>query len=247
MKIASRSVTPSEQWLYSLGGGELIVSSMAEKRPVITVKGMEAARSAAVHPLRKFAVIAFQDRLGIVDLEKRELIKQLWINRKTGTFDPFATISFETKEQPFDVRFHPNGEQLFVASKGMRVFDWGALLCAMGDAPSPDFSVDAPRDDESDLNSRPLAYCLRFDEERNLLLSSCLAGVVQYLDFANGKSAVLLKPPGEMAIWRLELTSDKQALCCHCLTRPSAEDRNKRFNCVQVWNYPALCKAAGIA
>lgn len=300
-----------EQWIYSLGGGELVVSSMAEKCSVTTVKGMEGARRAAVHPSRKFAAIAFQDRLGIVDLEKKELIKQLWINRKMETLDSFAKtpgevfvraclkeflenpnlreklgispeagceilrdpkaigqlsveaqrkiesmlekvrarsrISFETKEQPFDVRFHPNGERLFVASNGMRVFDWNALLSANGDAPSPELSVDAPRDDESNPNSRPLAYCVRFDQERNLLLSSCLAGVVQYLNFANGKSGVLLKPPGDMGIWRLELTADKQALCCHCSTRPRAEDRNKRFTCVQVWNYPALCKVAGIA
>jgi hypothetical protein len=300
-----------EGWLYSLGGDELIVSSMAEKQPMIVVKGIEGARSAAVHPSRKFAVIAFQGGLGIIDLEKRELIKQLWINRKMETFDPFAEtykegfvrsclkeflknpnlmeklgissetrseilrdpkaigqlsieaqrkiellfekvrarsrISFETKEKLFDVRFHPNGEKLFVASNGMRVFDWNALLSANGDAPAPKLSVDAPRDDETDPNSRPLAYCVRFDQDKNLLLSSCLAGVVQYLDLASGKSGVLLKPLGEMGIWRLELTSDKQALCCHCSDRPRAEDRNKRFTCVQVWNYPALCKAAGIA
>jgi len=300
-----------EQWLYSLGGDELIVSSMTEKRPVTTVKGMEGARSATVHPSRKFAVIAFQGSLGIVDLEKKELIKHLWINRKTETLDPFgktsgeafvraclkeflgnpnlreklgissearseilrdpkaigqlsmeaqrrleslfekvrarSRISFETKEQPFDVRFHPNGEKLFVASNGMRVFNWNALLSANGDAPSPELSVDAPRDDESDPNSRPLAYCVRFDQERNLLLSSCLAGAVQYLNFTNGKSGVLLKPPGELSIWRLELTGDNQALCCHCSTRPRVEDRNKRFTSVQVWNYPTLCKAAGIA
>ncbi len=300
----------NEEWLYSLGGDELIVSSMAEKRPVITVKGMEGARSAAVHPSRKFAAVAFQGSLGIVDLEKRELIKQLWINRKMETLDPFGNISgdalvraclkefvenpklreklgisseartqilrdpeaigqlsveaqskieslldkvraksrisFETKEQPFDVRFHPNGEKLFVASNGMRVFDWSALLSANGDAPASELSVDAPRDDEADPNSRPLAYCVRFDQEENLLLSSCLAGVVQYLNVANGKSGVLLKPPGDLSIWRLELTGDKQALCCHCSTRPRAEDR-KRFSSVQVWNYPALRTAAGIA
>lgn len=298
-----------ERWLYSLGGDELIVSSMLKKRPVLEVKGMEGARSAAVHPLRKFAVIAFQDRLGIVDLEQKKLIKQLWINRKAETLDPYtqnpkafvqacleeiltnaklreklgislemhseilqdptavkkltpqaqakigrilgevrdeSRISFETKESPFDVRFHPNGEKLFVASRGMRVFNWSTLLSANGDAPAPELSVDAPKDDEGDPNAHPLTYCVRFDQERNLLLSSCLAGTIQFLNLANGKSGVLLTPPGEMGIWRLELTSDKQALCCQCSTRPKAKDRNKRFTCLQIWNYPSLCKAAGI-
>lgn len=299
-----------EHWVYSLGGDEFIVSSTTEKCPVTTVKGMEGARSADVHPSLKFAAVALQDRIAIIDLEKRELTKQLWINRRMESFDPFAhnpkafvqeclkeflkdvnlretlgispetcseilqdpkavtklnlqaqasiglmlaevraesRITFEIKEHPFDVQFHPNGEQLFIASEGMRVFDWSALLSANGDAPSPVFSVDAPKDDENDPNSRPLAYCVRFDLERNILLSSSLAGVVQYLNFANGESGVLLKPPGEMGIWRLELTSDKHALCCHCSTRPGAEDQNKRFTCLQVWNYPALCKAAGIS
>lgn len=297
-----------EQWVYSLGGEEFIVSSMAEKCPVITVKGMGGARSAAVHPSGKFAVVAFQDRLGIIDLEKKELITRLWISRRKETLDLFgrnpdafvhtclkeflehpnireklgvnsdvraaiiqdptaielldvqtqqalksmiekvrerSRIFFEAKEQPFDVRFHPDGESLFVASNGMRVFNWSRLLSASEDAPLPEHSVDAPRDDENDPNSRPLAYCVQFDPDRNVLLSSCLAGVVQYLKLANGEAGTLFKPPGEMTIWRLELTSDRQGLCCHCGIRPRV-DLNNRFICVQVWNYPALCRAAGL-
>lgn len=299
-----------EQLFYSLGGAELIVSSMTDKRPITTIEGMNGARCAAIHPSGQHAVVGFQDRLGIVDLQQKRLVKNLWVNRKTETLDPFAQnpeaflraclegildnpalmeklgissearseilrdpkavkklsvqsqakigtilekvradsrVSFETKEHTFDVRFHPSGKQLFVASSGMRVFDWSALLSAEGDAPAPHVSVDSPRDDETDPNSRPLTYCVRFDEERNLLLSSCLAGVVQFYNFTNGQSGILLKPPGETRIWRLELTSDKQALCCQCSDRPRIGVRNKNFNCVQVWNYPALCKAAGIS
>jgi len=297
------------QWLYSLGGEEFVVTSMAERRPIATIGGMGGARSAAVHPSGKFAVIAFQDRLEIIDLDRKEVINRLWVNRGMETFDPFADNpdalvavcmkeflehqkirekfgitpelrtallkdlkaieqlnpqaqqnlhsmiedvrqkscrTFETKEQPFDVQFHPNGEQLFVTTKGLRVFDWRAILAATGDAPPPLLSIDAPRDDETDPNSRPLAYCVRFDPQRNLLLSSCLAGVVQYLNLATSKSGVLLKAPGELSIWRLELTSDKQALCCHCTTRPRVRPRSEAFTCLQVWNYPALCHSAGI-
>ena len=138
-----------------------------------------------------------------------------------------SRISFESKEAPFDVQFHSNGEKLFVASKGIRVYDWNSLLTATQDAPPPLLSVDAPRDDESDLNSRPLAYCVRFDPERNLVLSSCLAGVIQYLNLATGKSGVLLKAAENMSIWRLELTSDNQAICCHCNT-PAQNTSTKR-------------------
>ena len=155
--------------------------------------------------------------------------------------------SFETKEHLFDVRFSPDGEQLFIASNGMRAFDWNKLLSANEDAPAPKLSVDAPKDDENDPNSRPLAYCVRFDPERNLLLSSCLAGVIQYLNIKNGQSGTLLKLLGEEMVWRIELTSDRKALCCQCATRPNArENKNKSSNNLQIWNYPALCKAAGL-
>jgi WD40 repeat protein len=296
-----------EQLVYSLGGGEFIVTSMKEKRPIITVKGLEGARTAAVHPSGKFAVVTFQLALGVIDLEKGQLAKRLVVNRRMKSLEQFSACSeemilqacvkafvqnpkiaqkfcigpelsaallkdakaieqlsvegqqvfkamvdrvrfpsFETKENLFDVRFHPNGERLFVAGSGMRVFDWNKLLSANEDAPAPEFSVDAPKDDENDPNSHPLAYSVRFDSERNLLLSSCLAGVIQYLNVNTGQSGVLLKPPDEMGIWRLEFTCDKRALCCHCTTRPRGDNLNKRSNWLQIWNYPALCKAAGL-
>jgi hypothetical protein len=136
---------------------------------------------------------------------------------------------------------------VFVAGSGMRVFDWDEVLSAEGDAPAPKFSLDAPKDEPNDPNSRPLAYSVNFEPDRDLLLSSCLAGVIQYLNIKDGRSGNLVKPPGDLTIWRLELTSDRQALCCHCATRPGVgQNLNKSVNCLQIWNYPALCRAAGL-
>ena len=281
--VESVAFSQDEQLVYSLGGDEFIVTSVVQKRPVITVKGIEGARAAAVHPSGKFAAIAFQDALGLIDVEKAMLIKRLQINRRIEKLDRWRKLSdkqvvekylqnpeqlkrlrlsspqqieswvaenrfikFETREHLFDVRFGPTGEQLFIAGNGMRVFDWKKLLSANEDAPAPELSIDAPRDDDNDPNSRPLAYSVRFDPKRDILLSSCLAGVIQYLNIKNGQSGTLLKPPGELTVWRLELTSDGQALCCQCANRPRAKDLNNKYNCVQIWNYPALCKAAGL-
>jgi WD40 repeat protein len=295
----------------TLGWGTDTVASIATKQPVISVKGVESARGAATHPSGKFAVVISQGGLGIVDLEKKKLIKKLRVNRRMETIDPFegaprerllrhcfktwlempalreklgideklrveilkdpnafekltvesqqkiksmteqvrakSSVTMETVEQVFDVCFNPNGEQLFIASKGIRVFAWDKLLSANDDTPAPELSVDAPRDDVTDPNSRPLAYCVRFDPARNLLLSSCLAGVVQYLNVKNGQSGTLLKPPDEdLSIWKLEFNSDRKALWCHYQLRPGVENLNKRFCCLQIWNYPALCKAAGL-
>lgn len=156
-------------------------------------------------------------------------------------------VTMETREQIFDLCFNPNGEQLFLATKGMRVFDWNKLLSAGKDTPPPEFSIDAPIDNEADPNSNPLAYCVRFDSERDLLLSGCLAGVIQYLNVKSGESGTLLKLPGEVTVWQLELTDDRNALCCHCGTRLDRENIHKKGEYfLQVWNYRALREAAGL-
>lgn len=299
-----------EQWVYSCGGDEFIVTSLAERKPALTINGVKGSRNAAVHPSGKFAVLASQKGLGIVDLEARRLVKTLAVNRrmeKVNLFpkqaeaeliqstvrtllensqlrsklgvspeayaaiqqDPAAIgqlsaaaqntiqsmvekvrfLSLETTENVFDAGFNPGGDQIFLASEGIRVFDWAKLLAAHNDAPAPELSVDAPRDDENDPNSRPLAYCVRFDPDRNLVLSSCLAGVIQYLNLKTGQSGVLFKPLEDVSVWRFELTSDHQAICIHCSERPKGrrdKSPSKQINCVQVWNYPALCKNAGL-
>lgn len=248
-----------------------------------TVKGVEGARAAAIHPSGDFAAVALQTVLAIVDLKAQKTTKQLRVNRRLEKMDrwpkqPDDTVarklsqnpeklkkmgvksqkelelwikqkrflSFETQEHVFDLRFSPDGKQLFVASNGIRVFDSEKILAAKDDTPPPELSVDAPRDDENDPNSHPLAYSIRFDSARNLVLSSCLAGVIQYLNLATGRSGTLLKVPGEMGIWRLELTANGQVLCCHCGVRPKQRGDNKSPQCIQIWNYPALCKAAGL-
>jgi WD40 repeat protein len=283
--VGSVEFSRDDQFVYSLGGDEFIVSSLKEKGPVKTIKGVEGSRAAAVHPSGNFASLALQGGLAIVDLNNEKVTKQLRVNRRMEKMDRWPSqpddvvaqkliqnpeklkkmgvksqkeleswikekrfLTFETQEQVFDLGFSPDGTQLFIASKGIRVFDWEKILAAKDDAPPPQFCVDAPKDDEYDPNSRPLAYSVRFDPERNLVLSGCLAGTVQYLSLATGHSGTLLEVPGEMAIGRLELTTDGKALCCDCAVRPRRKDRlnDERSPCLQIWNYPVLCKAAGL-
>jgi hypothetical protein len=251
---------------------------------VKTVKGVEGARAAAIHPSGDFAVVA--GRFGIIDLKKQEVTKSLRVNRRMEKIDRWPKLSddaiaqkvkqnpealkklgiksqqelesrikkerfitFEKQEQVFDLGFSPDGKQLFVASDGIRVFDWEKVLTAQYDTPPAEFFVNAPKVDENDLNAKPYAYSVRFDSKRKLLLSGCLAGMVQYLSPATGRSGTLLKVPGEVAITRLELTADGRALCCHCVSglgRHRSRGNNERSDYLQIWNYPALCKAAGL-
>ncbi len=273
-----------EQFVYSLGGDELIVTSLAEKRPLKTVKGVGGDRAAAIHPSGDFAAVA--GRFGIIDLKKQKVTKTLRVNRRMEKIDRWPKLSddaiaqklkqnpealkklgiksqeelesrikkerfitFERQEQVFDLGFSPDGKQLFVASDGIRVFDWEKILAAQDDTPPPEFFVNAPKVDDNDLNAKPYAYSVRFDPRRNLLLSGCLAGTVQYLSPATGRSGTLLKVPGEVAITRLELTADGKALCCHCVSglgRHRSRGNNEGSDYLQIWNYPALCQAAGL-
>jgi predicted RNA-binding protein Jag len=297
--------------INKLGSAGFIVTPVEGKQTVTNINGIsDGIYRLIVHPSGKWGVVKLQGWLGIVDIQKRQLIKKLAVNRRMETIDPFARdsdgvlahtclkdflknpqvreklgvdahshaaimqdpkaveklstdvqqkiktllenvrqkmrVTMETQEGVFDVRFNPNGEQLFIATKGMRVFDWSKVLSAEKDTPAPEFSVDAPIADETDPNSRPLAYSVRFDTERNLLLSGCLAGVIQYLNVQNGQSGTLLKLLDEVSIRRLELTDDRNGLCCFCTSRPQPKNLNKREDFLQVWSYPALCKAAAL-
>jgi WD40 repeat protein len=297
-----------EQCVYSLGGEKFVVSSLAEKQPIVTVTVPPGDRRAALHPSGTMAVVVYQRQLGILDLEKRQVAKMLWVNRRTETIDLFAmdttgqvirssleTLlasekiraklriepeqhasilkdpkaiedlrpeardkikslldkvraqclrSFEKSEDVFDARFDPEGRLLFLAtSDGMRVFEWEKVLSSTGDVFPPELRVDSPPLDEP-MHSN-FSYCVRFDPTRNVLISSCLSGDIQFLDLRNGRSGVLFKLLGGVMAWRLEITKDLQALCLDCSDRPSRGSDRKHH--LQIWNYPALCKSAGLA
>ena len=71
--VDSVSFSQDEQWVYSLGGDEFIVTSMAEKRPVITIKGRWWREKSGGPSVWKFAAVALQQELAIIDLEKSEV------------------------------------------------------------------------------------------------------------------------------------------------------------------------------
>ena len=77
------------QYLFSLGGEEFTATSITEKRPLVTIKGLGGARSATVHPSGKFAVVALQDHIEILDLDRQAIVNRLWMNRGMETIDPF--------------------------------------------------------------------------------------------------------------------------------------------------------------
>jgi hypothetical protein len=153
-------------------------------------------------------------------------------------------------DEPFSLKFSPDGRLLFCATtRGLRVLEWEKVLVAERSTPAAVFAASAmplesplkPSEQTDYLN---FAYDVEFDETRNRLLFCGIEGAVRFLNLSDGSTGILLKPPGSNYIWRLHLSRDREHICCVCT--PSAEDRNKKKNRIQIWNYRNLRTAAGL-
>jgi WD40 repeat protein len=140
------------------------------------------------------------------------------------------------------VQFSPDGAWLFTASSiGVRAWRWATLHAGDGaKAPPSDFQCEARPDPHS---HGTYCYSLAFDEANRRLLFAGLEGIVEYLDLATGATGSLLRPPELQAILRLVLSAGGQTLI--------AQSRELKRNSpapseLRVWNYPALCAAAGL-
>ena len=73
-----------EQWLYLMRRQEFNVISLADRKVTLTIEGIVGGRSFAVHPSGDYAVVRFQQEIGILDLVRGKLIKRLTLLRKMG-------------------------------------------------------------------------------------------------------------------------------------------------------------------
>jgi hypothetical protein len=225
----------------------------------------------AWHPAGRFMVTRHrQDQLGLVDLDAGKLIKVLYsgtINDWSGLAAVFsgslkqAGISedqvsemrqgfIKGSDEPFSLKFSPDGRLLFCATtRGLRVLEWDKVLAAEKSTPVPLVSASAmplespmkPVEERDYIN---YVYDVVFDERQNRLLFAGIEGVVRFFNLNDGGTGILLKPPGNNYIWRLQLSSDREFICCFCT--PPHGDRNKKPNRIQIWNYRLLRNAAGL-
>ncbi len=225
----------------------------------------------AWHPSGKFILTKpRQDQIAIIDLELGRQIKVLYSGEVTdhsalapifsGTLkqagisdDQLADWSqgfIRGSDEPFSLKFSLDGSLLFCATtRGLRVLDWDKVLAAERATPSPRFSA-SPAPLESPLKPSEARDYINFiydvvlDQSRNRLLFCGVEGALRYFNLADSKTGVLFKPPGASSIWRLQLSPDREFICCFCT--PSIDDRNKKSNSIRVWNYQRLCAAAGL-
>jgi hypothetical protein len=147
-----------------------------------------------------------------------------------------------------EVMFDPSGARLFTATlEGVRVYLWREILEASDEMPPPVLAVNL----DSWLKETPegteprnsFVATLAYDPDRNWLLFAGQEGRVRYLDLLDGRTGVLLEPPGRPAIGRLALSRDRSALGITCNSDINDEGRNKRAAVIQFWDYAALRRA----
>lgn len=78
----------------------------------------------------------------------------------------------------------------------------------------------------------------------NRVLFGGIEGAIRFLNLADRNTGVLLKPPGNDAVCRLQLSHDQRQLAC--LLSPQVAERNQKSSYFQLWNYPELCRSAGL-
>jgi len=261
-----------EKWLLCRNQQGFDVFSIERKQIIQSGStGTQPPHFLAWHPSGRFVVTRHrQDQLGLIDLDAGKLVKVLY----SGTISDWSNLSaifsgtlkqagiseeqlgemkqgfIKGSDEPFSLKFSPDGRLLFCATtRGLRVLEWDKVLAAEKSTPAPLFAA-SPMPLESPLKPAEqrdyinFIYDVAFDEKRNRLLFCGIEGTVRFFNLNDSSTGILLKPPGKDYIWRLQLSADREFICCFCT--PPSDDRNNKPNRIRVWNYRLLRTATGL-
>jgi len=244
--------------------------SLEALQPVTTFLAQSAMQT--LHPSNTFLVTRpAQEKLGILNLANGKLENTLFCGKKMDgshlatffedtikkvglgaqEFADWKTAFIRGTEQVFRMRFSPDGQRLFCATTaGVRVFAWDELFHAVETTPRPLFAFTLHPDaittpGPNDRHYANYVYDVIFDEPQNRLLFGGIEGPIRFLDLADGSSGILFDPPGKSSICKLQLSADRESLCC--LSIPKLEERDDKEFRIQIWNYPALCRRVGLS
>jgi hypothetical protein len=129
----------------------------------------------------------------------------------------------------------------------MHVLEWtSVLLCPEMAAVFPTFSAKADTVTEpGSWMVQSLIYSIAFDAPQQRVLFSGLEGKVRFMELNSGNVGDLLIPPDPVPLIEIALLPDRSALVCSA-QHMDFKARKHRPMRLQVWSYPALCRAAGI-
>jgi hypothetical protein len=258
-----------ENWLLCRTQQGFELFSMETMRITLTIP--THPHFLAWHPCGRWLVTRpRQDQIGLIDLDAGRLVKVLYSGTVcdwselaslfSGTLEKAGIAEQQIREvqqgfirgsdEPFSLKFSPDGRLLFCATtRGLRVLEWDKVLTAEKSTPAPLFAA-SPRPLQSPLKPADqgdyinFVYDVAFDEKRNRLLFCGIEGTIRFFNLDDSSTGILLNPPGKDYIWRLQLSADREFICCFCT--PPTEARNKKPNRIQSWNYRVLRTAAGL-
>lgn len=145
------------------------------------------------------------------------------------------------------IKFTPSGKNLVCGtSAGVCILNWEQMLAApdMTSVKPVVFAKADPRTREDGMPDQQLVYAVPLDVKKDRVLYSGLEGKARYINLREGKAGDLLAPPFRWPLWQLELTPDRSTLVATAVHRQTkGKNEPPKF---QLWNYSALCRAAGI-
>ena len=166
-----------------------------------------------------------------------------------GAFGALVEQQFFGHELVMSLAFSPDGEWLFCGTReAVHVYRWPEFLRDYPLIPIPWRTAEI-RPVLTDHGGRfAPVYALCFDALNQRLLFAGMDGAVYFLDLPDGTPGILLEPPDPLPILALDLTENYGALVVRCRQRFFERDpRLQGMPRLEVWNYPALCRRAGLA
>lgn len=180
---------------------------------------------------------AMRGRLRQQMYEQLERMKGELEARKSGKLPEYAQWG---KERPFSIGFAGDGEWFWCATdKGVRVYDWQAVVAAGDEMPAAAMQFEPPGDPER----MPQTYIYSAVEAGDgALLFGGLTDVVYRMDLATGEVRELLVPPEGGAIRHLAMSLDGDSL--GVVSSPGFPETHgdpaKQSHVWEVWSYSAI-------
>lgn len=247
-----------EKFLLCENQGEFQLVSLETRQAIQRIPKGQSASFLALHPSNKFVVTEpIKGRINIVNLESGMLEKSVVT---AAGFHALQLTEESLDEQVIGIpdtgivmsmAFDSDGSWIvFATDLGLRVMAWDTLLAATKMTPKPAFSVipsSSSKPSALPAHKHPdYLYDVAVDDAQHRVLFCGIEGIIRYLNLKDGSEGVLLDPPDEFSMVRLELSPDRQILACLC--GPSFEQAQTNEQCwrVQVWNYVELCRVAGL-
>jgi len=158
---------------------------------------------------------------------------------------------FLPKDSIFTCCFSGDGNWIFCGTHyGLCCLDWNNVLrCSeMQPVPVRLFVEAEPVTSERGggaASAHRLVYTIAFDAQQKRVLFAGLEGKISFVELNDARNGNLLVVPGRIPFIQLGLTPDRSALVATGHRRV-ARSNKQESPCFQIWNYPALCQAAGL-